>query len=141
MTNTASIDVRTINHRAVVVTGFVAFAASLCWYSPILFGGIWMRLRTSGAEAPGWTMLLAPLRELIVAYVLAQLLVRLAITSWRGAASLALGLWFAFHAVGMAGAVIWDHMPWPLGAVHAGDWLMKMLLMAIMLRAWTESAS
>jgi hypothetical protein len=86
-------------------------------------------------------MLLAPLRELIVAYVLAQLLVRLAITSWRGAASLALGLWFAFHAVGMAGAVIWDHMPWALGAVHAGDWLMKMLLMAIMLRAWTESAS
>jgi len=29
--------------------------------------------------------------------------------------------------------LIWDNMPWQLGAVHAGDWLMKMLFIAVTL--------
>lgn len=45
-------------------------------------------------------------------------------------------LWIAFHAVGMTGAVLWDSMPWQLGAVHAGDWLMKMVLMASVIHLW-----
>jgi hypothetical protein len=30
-------------------------------------------------------------------------------------------------------------MPWQLGAVHAGDWLMKMSFMAIALSAWHKN--
>ena len=45
-------------------------------------------------------------------------------------------LWLAFQAVGMAGAILWDNMQWQLGAVHAGDWLMKMLFMGITLTLW-----
>lgn len=78
-------------------------------------------------------MLVAPLRELVVAYVLARFIQRLGIVDWKSAARLGVGLWAAFHAVSMAGAVIWDNMPWMLGAIHAGDWLMKMILMAVIL--------
>ena len=131
-----------INFLAVIVTGLIAFALSLMWYSPILFGKIWMEYRNASPQtSPGWTMLFAPLRELIVSYVLALLITRLMLTDWKSAAKLIFLLWLAFHAVGMAGDIIWDNMPWPLGAVHAGDWLMKMLFMAIVLSIWHNNKS
>ena len=126
-----------INFKAVIVTGLVAFVLSLAWYSPILFGDIWMKYRTGGDPVvPGWTMLFAPVRELIATYVLAVLITRLELFRWQSAVRFALLLWLAFQAVGMAGAVMWDHMPWQLGLVHAGDWLMKMLFMSVVLSKW-----
>lgn len=125
-----------INYWAVLITGILAFCLSMLWYSPVLFGDIWMEHRkTLAPSAPPWTMLFAPLRELIVSYVL-LLITRLSCTSWTKNLNLILLLWLAFHAVGMAGAIIWDNMPLKLGAVHAGDWLMKMVFMAVVLTAW-----
>jgi hypothetical protein len=126
-----------INYLAVVVTALLAFALSLLWYSPLLFGDIWIRLSHADPSAmPLWKKVLAPLRELITAFLLAQLIVRLRITDWKRGAMLGLALWFAFYAVQLAGAVVWDNRPWRLGAVHAGDWLMKMLLMSVLLSVW-----
>ncbi len=131
-----------INYAAVIVTGFIAFILSGIWYSPMMFGTIWTTYRNNAAPAfPQWTMIFAPLRELIASYVLAFLITRLEITRVKNAVNLMLLLWLAFHAVGMAGAILWDHMPWPLGAVHAGDWLMKMLFMAVVLTVWHNKKS
>jgi len=124
-------------YRAVLATTAAAFAASLLWYSPLLFGRIWTA--TSGASVgstPAWTFLVAPLRELAVALVLAHLIARLRLFNLKGAIGFALALWTAFFAVQMTGAILWDHRPIMLTAVHAGDWLMKMLIMSIMLSAW-----
>ncbi len=132
-----NISTRKINYVSVIVTGFVAFFLSGIWYSPMVFGSIWMKYRAGGPpEFPEWTMAFAPLRELIASYVIALLITRLSITTWKSAVTLILLLWLSFHAVGMAGAILWDHMAWQLGAVHAGDWLMKMLFMAIALFLW-----
>lgn len=131
-----------INYWAVVLTGLMAFVLSLIWYSPVLFGKIWTEHRGASMQAaPEWTIVLAPFRELIASYVLALLITRLALTNWINAVKLILLLWLAFHAVGMAGAIIWDNMPWKLGAVHAGDWLMKMLFMALVLSIWHKNKS
>ncbi len=129
-----------VNRGAVVLTGLAAFALSLVWYSPPVFGGVWLEL--SGADAaamPLWKMLVAPLREIISASVLAFLIVRLRLSDWRGGLGLGLGLWLAFYAVQLSGAVIFDDMPWKLGAVHGGDWLMKMAFMAVVLSLWHRS--
>ena len=45
-------------------------------------------------------------------------------------------LWLAFYVVQLWGAVIFDGMPVALGVVHAGDWLGKMLLIALVLSSW-----
>lgn len=83
-----------------------------------------------------WKLLVAPLRELITACLLGWLIGRLGIGRWKDAAGLALVLWAAFYVVQLAGAVIWDGMATALAAVHAGDWLGKMLIMALILNAW-----
>jgi len=125
----------------VVIAGLTAFVVSFVWYSPLMFGDLCVKLRGAVQDAtPVWAVLVEPIRELIVAYVLARLLTHLEIVDWKRAARLGFGLWLAFHAVSMAGAVIWENMLWMLGAVHAGDWLMKMLLMAVVLSVWRRRA-
>jgi hypothetical protein len=126
-----------LNYGAIILTGLMAFGLSTMYYSPLLFGEIWDKFRHApNPEVPQWTMVLAPFRELLVSYVLAKLIVRLNLRDWKDTTKLMLLLWLAFHAVGMAGAVLWDNMQWQLGAVHAGDWLMKMFFMGIVLPFW-----
>jgi hypothetical protein len=128
-----------INPAAVVVAGVAAFAFSLVWYSPLLFGSVWTE--TQGTEATAmapWKFFVAPLRELFTAWFLAWLIGRLGIANWRSAAGLGVLLWAAFYVVQLAGAVIFDGMSPALGAVHAGDWLGKMLIMAMVVNAWPK---
>jgi len=50
----------------------------------------------------------------------------------RGAAvRLGLGLWAAFPAVLLSGSVVHEKVPWQQAAIHAGDWLMKLLLISL----------
>jgi len=126
-----------LNYWTVVVTGVAAFFLSIMWYSPLFFGKIWEQYRNvPNPNIPQWTMAFAPLREIIASYVVATLIVRLDLKDWKITVQLMLLLWFAFHAVGMAGAVLWDNMQWQLGMVHAGDWLMKMIFMGAVLTLW-----
>lgn len=122
---------------AIVVAAVVAFAFSLVWYSPLLFGGVWEQAQGAEATAmPPWKFFVAPLRELVTAAFLAWLIGRMGIRRWQEAAIVGLVLWLAFYVVQLSGAVIFDGMsPW-LGAVHAGDWLGKMLIMSIVLSLW-----
>jgi hypothetical protein len=126
-----------ISYLAILVIGLAAFCLSILWYSPWLFGDIWAKYRsTSTASAPMWKFFVAPLRELITAAVVTYLVVRIKPQNWRRSLLLGFVLWFGFYAVQMAGAVIWDNMPWQLGSVHAGDWLMKTIFITIASSEW-----
>ena len=128
---------RRLNYRSIVVAAMAAFAFSLIWYSPFVFGSVWVDAKGADATAmPLWKFFVAPLRELITAWLLAWLIGRLGIVHWKSAASLGLVLWLAFYVVQLSGAVIFDGMPVVLGVVHAGDWLGKMLLIALILSTW-----
>jgi Protein of unknown function (DUF1761) len=126
-----------INYIPAVVIGLAAFALSLLWYSPFLFGNIWLALRNAPVHPlPGWTFLFAPLREIISGFLLTHLIVRLGVNNWKDALGLGFVLWFSFYFVQLTGAVMWDNLPWQLGLVHSGDWLVKMLFMSLLSNAW-----
>ncbi|BDD83875.1 hypothetical protein TPB0596_36380 [Tsukamurella pulmonis] len=42
-------------------------------------------------------------------------------------------LWVAFPLVLLTGSIIWERVPWQTAAIHAGDWLLKLVLIAIVL--------
>ena len=126
-----------LSYTAVVMTGLMAFALSLVWYSPLLFGNVWQALREVPVNPmPAWTFAFAPVREIITAFFLAQLVVRLDIMNWKSALIWGSGIWFAFYCVQLTGAVLWDNKPWQLGLVHGGDWFMKIMFMSAVLSVW-----
>jgi len=81
-------------------------------------------------------MITAVVRSLVVAYVLARFVVLLRIVNWIAAAKLAVWLWIGFPLMILLGSVQWENVPWKLATIHAGDWLVKLVLMAIILGAW-----
>jgi hypothetical protein len=129
-----------MNYLAVVVAAVAAFLMSLVWYT--IFGNAWMELRgidpataADTATPPAWTMLFVVAQSLVVAFVLAYFVARLGIVDWRGAVRLGALVW-VFPAMILVGSVVHEDVPLILAAIHAGDWLVKLLLMALILGSW-----
>lgn len=51
------------------------------------------------------------------------------IGTWIGGLVLALVLWIGFPAVLWIGAIVHANTPWRVAAIHAGDWLVKLLVL------------
>jgi len=132
-----------VNYLAVLVAAVVVFVLGWLWYSPLLFYKPWMRLRgmdpvaaMAGAKMPAGKLLIELLRCLVLAYVIARFVARLEVSSWMGAVHFGLFLWIGFPVILLVGSVLWENVPWKVAAIHAGDWLVKMLVIPIIVSAW-----
>jgi Protein of unknown function (DUF1761) len=127
-----------LNYLAIVAAAVAVFVVSAVYY--IAFSGRLRRLSPAYADAEG-----APpppvivgeiLRSLIVGAVVAGLAALIGITDVAGAIQLALALWIGFPVVLLTGSVIHEKVPPMLAAIHAGDWLLKLLVIAITVTIW-----
>jgi hypothetical protein len=90
----------------------------------------------SAAQPPPWTLAVELLRCLVLATVVAGLASQGGIGGWTGGLLLGLALWTGFPLVLWIGAVIHESTPLALAAIHAGDWLVKLLLVGAIVAAW-----
>lgn len=115
----------------IVVAAVCAFAASSLWYSPILFGRQFLALSGVGANAKPEGLKIAGelLRNLLLASVICWLLSKQEAIKLKAALVFAAMLWLGFPFTLISGSVLWQNVPPELGAIHCGDWLIKILLM------------
>jgi hypothetical protein len=130
-----------INYWAVIVTTLAAFAFSSVYY--MVFGKARMKLLANepGATAdvrkvPAWKILLELVRSFVVTLVMAHVIVLARIAGWLDAAQLAIWIAIGFPVMILMGSVTWDKRPWKLAAIHAGDWIIKLLVIAVILGMW-----
>ncbi|WP_410573982.1 DUF1761 domain-containing protein [Amycolatopsis sp. cmx-4-61] len=121
---------------AVLVTSVVAFAVSAAWYTG--FGPVWARLSPAGAAArpSPWRMGAEFARTVVLVAAFALLARAVGVAGVAGALGLALVVWAGFPVVILAGSVLHERVPVPLAALHAGDWLVKIAVVAVVLGAW-----
>jgi hypothetical protein len=128
-----------MNYLAVVVAAVAAFVVSSVWY--VIFGNVWMELRgidpatAADMGTPAWKMVFVVVQSLVVAFMLAYFVAHLGIVDWKGAVRLGALLW-VFPAMILLGSVVHENVPLMLAAIHAGDWLVKLLLMTVILGVW-----
>lgn len=128
-----------MNYLAIAVAAVVAFVASAAWYT--VFGNAMANL--SGAEpaagsdtgTPVWTILFVIAQSLVVAFMIAYLVSRLGIVGWEGAVGFGALIWI-FPAAILLGSVVHEGVPLMLAGIHAGDWLVKLLLIAVIVGVW-----
>ena len=132
-----------VNYLAVIVAAVVVFILGWLWYSPLLFYKPWMRLRgldpdaaMAGAKMPGAKLAIELLRCLVLAYIIAHLVGALGVSGWFGAVHFGLLLWIGFPVILLTGSVLWDNVPWKVAAIHAGDWLVKLVVISIIVSMW-----
>jgi hypothetical protein len=133
-----------VSYPAIGVAVIAAIVVSSIWYSPLLFGKLWMQLNDTNTAVTAnttfhmWKVLIDVVREFVVVYVLARFVNSMGITDWKGALKLGFWVWLGFPVQMLVGASLWDNKPWMLDLIHAGDWLIKMLLMAVILAKWSR---
>jgi hypothetical protein len=132
-----------VNYLAVVVAALAVFVLGWLWYSPLLFYKPWMRLRgldpgaaMASGKMPGGKLVIELGRCLVLAYVIGVLVGALGLSGWMGAAHFGLMVWLGFPVILLTGSVLWDNVPWKVAAIHAGDWLVKMLVIPLIVSLW-----
>jgi Protein of unknown function (DUF1761) len=126
-----------INVLAVLVASISVFLLSSVYYAAL--AKQWATVSDSAAAGSGRPgprkAALELARNLILATVVAGLVSRGRIDHPGGGLLLGLALWIGFPFVLWTGAMIWENTPWQLTAIHAGDWLAKLLLVAVVVSA------
>jgi hypothetical protein len=132
-----------VNYLAVLVAAITVFVLGWLWYSPLLFYKPWMRARgidpavaMAGAKMPAGKLVIELVRCIVLAYVVAHFVALLGITSWMIAAHFGLLLWFGLPVILLTGSILWENTPVKVAAIHAGDWLVKLLVIPIILSLW-----
>jgi hypothetical protein len=133
-------EARRLNYMAIAAATVVTFIEGSVYYSPLMFGPLWMRLSgmdpSAAAKVSRWAVLGEIARDLVLTYVVARLAARLADADWRSTTGLGLWLWIGFPLMLLSGSVMWQGVSWKIGAIHAGDWLAKLLLITAIVGAW-----
>lgn len=127
-----------INLLTVGIAAVAAFLASGVWYG--VFGSALIRSRASkskDADSMGPTQIAIELaRSAVVAFFIAYLFGQLEVASWQTGAWYGVLLWTAFPLVLLVGSVLHEKVSPKIAAIHAGDWLVKLILITIIISAW-----
>ena len=116
---------------AVLAATVAAFVSGGTYYA--VFGAQLAEVsNAAGGPMPPWKLAVELLRCLILSAVVAGLASQGEIDEWTGALVLGLALWIGFPFVLWSGAMIHESTPWKLAVIHGGDWLVKLLLIAVL---------
>lgn len=129
-----------INIVAVVVAAVGSFIASGVWYA--LLGNAMVRLQGQwrGASAPEqpkpWQFLVYFATAVIIALVVAVVMGLADISGWAASAGFGLLLWVGFCLTQWISSIVGEDVPLRLAAIHAGDWLLHLLIIATVVGVW-----
>jgi amino acid permease len=122
---------------AILAAAVAAFAIGAIYYA--VLGNqlaVVSDAAAAGEEFPPWKVAVELLRSLIIAAVVAGLASQGDIDEWSGGLLLGIALWIGFPFVLLTGAMIHENTPWKSAAIHAGDWLVKLLAVAVIVSVW-----
>lgn len=119
----------------VLMATVVALVLSGIYYG-VLAGRLAMASGTPPTEPTVWRIGAEGLRSLVTVSVVAVLAEATGTEGLTGGLVLGLLLWVGFPLTLWAGAMLHERTPWRLAAIHGGDWLMKLVVVALIVSMW-----
>lgn len=127
-----------INYLAIAVAALAAFVVSAVWY--IVFGKELAKVSAAFAEGlrnrQPWKMLVVVAQSLVISLVLAYFFGLIGPVTWIGAIGIGVLLWLGLSAMQWVGSILWEKTPLKMAAIHAGDWLVKLVVIAVIVGTW-----
>ncbi len=127
------------NYLAVIVAAVVAFVGSAVWY--VVFGRELAKVSPVFAELQAqkpaaWRMLAVFAGSLVLSFVVACVIGLNENVTWLGAVGIGILLWLGLPAVQWVSSMVWEKVPLTMAAIHAGDWLLKLVVISAIVGAW-----
>jgi len=128
-----------LNYWAVIVAAVVVFVASSLWY--VVFGNELAKVSPVFAELQAqkpaaWRMLAVFAGSVVLSFVVAYLIGLKEDVTWMGAVGIGCLLWLGLSAVQWMSSMVWEKVPLTMAAIHAGDWLVKLVVISAIVGAW-----
>jgi len=133
-----------MNYLAVFVAAVVVFIIGYLWYSPFLFGNLWMKLSNisikdvnkSKKKGMGKYLVSAFIALLVMAGVMELLLELTGYTDFFSGIVLGFLLWLGFQATVMLNSVLWEGKRVSLYLLNILHQLAALVVMGGILGAW-----
>jgi hypothetical protein len=133
-----------INWLAVLVSGVVVMIFGSLWYSPILFGRIWMKIRgvteadiqKAKQKNMFGSYLIAFIGTLLMSYVLAHIIAFAGASTFAEGAMGGFWTWLGFIVPVLIGNVLWEDEPVKLYILNIAYYLVVLALIGGVLAAW-----
>ena len=133
-----------INYLAVLVSAIVSMGLGALWYSPMIFGKMWMKLmnideksmKKAQKKEMGKSYAIAFAASLLMAYVLAHFVdYAQAKTALEGMQA-GFWIWLGFVATITLNSVLWEGRPWKLYLINAAHYFVSLQIMGAILAVW-----
>lgn len=133
-----------INLTAVLITTILSMIIGSLWYSPLLFGRMWMKamkvtekqIKDAKKKGMGGTYFAQFVATFITSYVLAHFIDYLGSTTAGAGAQTAFWLWIGFIAPVTIGAVLWENKPLKTYIISILHYLVCLLVSGAILAVW-----
>ena len=133
-----------VNEFAVFVTALIVIVIGALWYSPVLFGRIWMRLsgidekKIAASKRQGMikSYILALVGTILLLYVVAHFILYLKVSSVGDSFQFAFWMWVGLIAPTHLGIVLWEGKPLALYLITVGYYLVALLVASPILAVW-----
>lgn len=129
-----------LNILAILVAAVAAFVASGIWYA--VFGGAMVRLQGAwrGAAPPekpeAWRYAVFFMVLLVLSLAVAVVVDLVGVSGLAESAGLGLMLWAGFVLTQWVNSIAGEDVPVGLAAIHGGDWLLHLLIIATIVGVW-----
>lgn len=133
-----------LNFWAILVSAIVSMVIGGLWYSPILFGNIWMNLMKFNPKdmekmkekGMGKYYLTAFIGSLVTSFVLAIIVDYAGAVTVSDALMLGFLIWLGFIVTVALGSVLWEGKPIKVFLINVAHQLVHILIMSIILTLW-----
>jgi hypothetical protein len=132
-----------VNYLAVLVSAIAVFLVGAVWYSPLLFGKMWVEEHGFTPEkvaamraVAGRAYSVSFLCYLVMAFVMALLVAWTGVTTPEGGSRLGAVVWLGFAATIGLTASMFSEKPITIFLLDAGYQLVYLMIMGTILAAW-----
>lgn len=133
-----------VNYLAVLVSAVAAYILGALWYSPVLFGNLWMKLSNmskkdldkSKQKGMAKSYILNFVGNLVIAYVLAHIVKYAQATTLMEGIQTGFWMWLGFAATITLGAVLWEGKSWKSYLLSNAYELISFIIMTVILTLW-----
>ena len=133
-----------INYLAVFLSAILSMIIGSLWYSPIMFGNIWMKLggmspkdiEKAKKKGMGKLYFAAFIGSLVAAFILAHFVQYVIASTFFEGMETGCWLWLGFVAPVLLGSVLWESRPVRYYLINVSYWLVNLALMGGILAVW-----
>ena len=133
-----------INFAAIFICAIFLWILGAVWYSPVMFAKKWMQLIGITREPGKRDGLLLGMTasffgDLVISFVLANVLVWAHVTGFKRGAVLGILMWMGFIAAPNLPQGLYEKRPFKLFAINSGYWLVGLFVVGGILASWRYS--